>query len=72
MLQRNLAETGLASGQRLVVLVGMDKDLAMAVKDHRGRKRYTRLRRQLMGRNLVACTRREQAYPHAKIGRAHV
>ena len=43
MLQRNLVYTGLTRGKRLVVLVGQPKALAMAVKNHRGRRRYTRL-----------------------------
>jgi ATP-dependent exoDNAse (exonuclease V) alpha subunit len=44
MLQRNLLYTGLSRGKRLVVLVGQPKALAMAVKNHRGRRRHTRLR----------------------------
>ena len=43
MLQRNLVYTGLTRGKRLVVLVGQRKALAMAVKNHLGRRRYTRL-----------------------------
>jgi exodeoxyribonuclease V alpha subunit len=43
MLQRNLVYTGLTRGKRLVVLVGQPKALAMAVKNQRGRRRYTRL-----------------------------
>jgi exodeoxyribonuclease V alpha subunit len=33
----------------LVVLVGQKKALAMAVKNHRGRRRYTRLQGLLSG-----------------------
>ena len=48
MLQRNLVYTGLTRGKRLVVLVGQRKALAMAVKNHLGCRRYTRLR-ELLG-----------------------
>ncbi|MEB3331737.1 MAG: AAA family ATPase, partial [Synechococcaceae cyanobacterium] len=43
MLQRNLVYTGLTRGKRLVVLVGQKKALAMAVKNHLGRRRCTKL-----------------------------
>jgi exodeoxyribonuclease V alpha subunit len=43
MLQRNLVYTGLTRGKLLVVLVGQKKALAMAVKNHLGRRRYTKL-----------------------------
>ncbi|MBM5818436.1 MAG: ATP-dependent RecD-like DNA helicase, partial [Cyanobacteria bacterium K_Offshore_surface_m2_239] len=43
MLQRNLVYTGLTRGKRLVVLVGQKKALAMAVKNHLGRRRHTKL-----------------------------
>ena len=43
MLQRNLVYTGLTRGKQLVVLVGQKKALAMAVKNHLGRRRYTKL-----------------------------
>lgn len=43
MLQRNLVYTGLTRGKQLVVLVGQKKALAMAVKNHCGRRRYTKL-----------------------------
>jgi exodeoxyribonuclease V alpha subunit len=48
MLQRNLVYTGLTRGKRLVVLVGQKKALAMAVKNHLGRRRYTKLAEWLM------------------------
>jgi exodeoxyribonuclease V alpha subunit len=35
--------TGLTRGKQLVVLVGQKKALAMAVNNHLGRKRYTKL-----------------------------
>jgi len=43
MLQRNLVYTGITRGMQLVVLVGQKKALAMAVKNHLGRRRYTKL-----------------------------
>ncbi len=43
MLQRNLVYTGITRGKQLVVLVGQKKALAMAVKNHLGRRRYTTL-----------------------------
>ncbi|MFZ4567344.1 MAG: ATP-dependent RecD-like DNA helicase [Prochlorococcaceae cyanobacterium] len=49
MLQRNLVYTGLTRGKQLVVFVGQRKALAMAVKNHRGRRRHTRLSDWLMG-----------------------
>jgi len=55
MLRRNLVYTGLTRGKRLVVLVGQKKALAMAVKNHRGRRRHTKLAAWLSsgGRNLA-------------------
>jgi exodeoxyribonuclease V alpha subunit len=47
MLQRNLVYTGITRGKRLVVLVGQRKALAMAVHNHRGNSRHTRLRELL-------------------------
>ncbi|MCP9859248.1 MULTISPECIES: ATP-binding domain-containing protein [unclassified Cyanobium] len=43
MLQRNLVYTGITRGKQLVVLVGQKKALAMAVKNHLSRRRYTKL-----------------------------
>ncbi|EAQ75130.1 MULTISPECIES: ATP-dependent RecD-like DNA helicase [unclassified Synechococcus] len=43
MLQRNLVYTGITRGKQLVVLVGQKKALAMAVKNHLGRRRFTKL-----------------------------
>ena len=43
ILQRNLVYTGITRGKQLVVLVGQIKALAMAVKNHLGRLRSTRL-----------------------------
>ena len=49
MLQRNLVYTGITRGKQLVVLVGQRKALAMAVKNHLGSGRHTRLRELLSG-----------------------
>ncbi|MDM7954741.1 MAG: ATP-dependent RecD-like DNA helicase, partial [Cyanobium sp. CZS 25K] len=49
MLQRNLVYTGITRGKQLVVLVGQKKALAMAVKNHLGRRRYTKLAEWLSG-----------------------
>ena len=43
MLQRNLLYTGITRGKKLVVLVGTKKAVAIAVKNDKTRKRYTRL-----------------------------
>jgi exodeoxyribonuclease V alpha subunit len=47
MLQRNLLYTGITRGKRLVVLVGMTKAVAIAVKRADAVKRYTALRSRL-------------------------
>ena len=47
LLQRNLLYTGITRGRRLVVLVGSHKALAIAVKNIRVEKRYTRLAKRL-------------------------
>ncbi len=54
MLQRNLVYTGLTRGKQLVVLVGQKKALAMAVKNHLGRRRYTKLAEWLTPERLSA------------------
>lgn len=43
MLQRNLVYTAVTRGRRLVILVGTKKALAIAVKNDKPRKRYSRL-----------------------------
>ena len=47
MLQRNLLYTAITRGKRLVVLVGQKKALALAVKNHLSRRRWTKLREWL-------------------------
>ncbi len=48
MLQRNLVYTGVTRGKRLVVLVGQQKALAIAVKGSRARRRWSKLREWLI------------------------
>ena len=47
MLQRNLLYTAVTRGKRLVVIVGSRRALALAVKSHRVKERYTRLAQRL-------------------------
>jgi exodeoxyribonuclease V alpha subunit len=49
LLQRNLLYTGVTRGKKLVVIVGTKKAMAIAVKNNKTEKRYTRLRERLMG-----------------------
>jgi exodeoxyribonuclease V alpha subunit len=44
MLQRHLVYTGVTRGKRPVVLVGQRKTLAIAVKEKRARRRWSKLR----------------------------
>ena len=47
MLQRNLLYTGITRGKRLVVLVGTEKAVALAVRNAEAGRRNTTLRRRL-------------------------
>ena len=47
MLARNLLYTGVTRGKRLVVLVGQRKALAIAVRNHGARQRWSKLREWL-------------------------
>jgi len=49
MLQRNLLYTGLTRGKRLVVLVGQEKAVAIAVRNVSGRQRWSKLKQWLAG-----------------------
>jgi exodeoxyribonuclease V alpha subunit len=49
MLQRNLLYTAITRGRRLVVIVGSKKALAIAVKNDKTQKRFTLLKRRLIG-----------------------
>jgi exodeoxyribonuclease V alpha subunit len=44
MLARNLLYTGVTRGKRLVVLIGQRRALAIAVKNHGGRRRWSKLK----------------------------
>ena len=48
MLQRNLVYTGITRGKRLVVIVGQKKAVAIAVRNGRGRRRWSKLRELLL------------------------
>ncbi len=50
LLQRNLIYTAVTRGRKLVVIVGTKKALAIAVKNNKTQKRYTGLKRRLMGK----------------------
>lgn len=43
MLQRNLIYTGVTRGKKLVVLVGQERAVAIAVKNVSGRRRWSNL-----------------------------
>jgi exodeoxyribonuclease V alpha subunit len=43
LLQRNLLYTGLTRGKRLVVLIGSNRAVAMAVRNADGSRRYSAL-----------------------------
>ncbi|MDY0145417.1 MAG: ATP-dependent RecD-like DNA helicase [Kiritimatiellia bacterium] len=47
MLQRNLLYTGITRGKKLVVMVGTEKAVALAVRNAEARRRNTTLRRRL-------------------------
>jgi exodeoxyribonuclease V alpha subunit len=50
LLRRNLIYTGITRGKKLVVLVGQRKALAIAVRDRRMRRRWSKLREWLAAR----------------------
>lgn len=50
MLQRNLVYTGITRGRKLVVLVGTEKAVAMAIKNQDSRLRVSALRERLQGK----------------------
>jgi exodeoxyribonuclease V alpha subunit len=47
MLRRNLLYTGITRARKLVVLVGQRKALAIAVKDSRSERRWSKLKHWL-------------------------
>jgi exodeoxyribonuclease V alpha subunit len=50
MLKRNLLYTGMTRGKRLVVIIGQKKALAIAVKDQRSQRRWSKLDEHLAER----------------------
>ena len=52
MLARNLVYTAVTRGKRLVVIVGQRKALAIAVRSHGSRRRWTKLREWLAGEGV--------------------
>jgi exodeoxyribonuclease V alpha subunit len=48
MLQRNLVYTAVTRGRELVVIVGQKRALAQAVRNEKGRRRWSRLRERLV------------------------
>ena len=52
MLARNLVYTAVTRGKRLVVIVGQRKALAIAVRTHGSKRRWTKLREWLSPRSL--------------------
>ncbi len=52
MLARNLVYTAVTRGKRLVVIVGQRKALAIAVRTHGSKRRWTKLREWLSARSL--------------------
>jgi exodeoxyribonuclease V alpha subunit len=61
MLARNLLYTGVTRGKKLVVLVGQRKALAIAVKNHGSRRRWSKLREWLSPRDGKARAQRAQS-----------
>ncbi|MEN6328429.1 MAG: ATP-dependent RecD-like DNA helicase [Syntrophomonas sp.] len=48
LLQRNLVYTGVTRAKRLVIMIGTKKALAMAIRNNKTQKRFTRLKERLM------------------------
>jgi exodeoxyribonuclease V alpha subunit len=53
MLRRNLIYTGITRGKQLVVLVGQRKALAIAVRNSRAERRWSKLNQWLRGKVAV-------------------
>jgi exodeoxyribonuclease V alpha subunit len=51
MLQRNLLYTGVTRGKRLVVIVGQQKAVAIAVRNASSRRRWSKLAERLSRKN---------------------
>jgi len=52
LLQRNLLYTGVTRGKNLVILIGTKKALAIAIKNNKTQKRYTKLAKRLSAINI--------------------
>ena len=63
MLQLNLLYTGVTRGKRLVVLVGMRKAVAIAVRTVSGRKRWSKLREWLVASSPAESGREFRHHP---------
>ena len=48
LLQRNLLYTGITCGNKLVIIIGTKKALAMAIHNNKPQVRYTLLKERLM------------------------
>ena len=50
LLHRNLLYTAITRGKKLVVLVGTNKAIAIAIKNNKPQKRYTLLKERLLAK----------------------
>ena len=67
MLRRNLLYTGLTRGKRLVVLVGQRKAVGIAVRGVQGRRRWSKLKEQLMMEGGGICQSPNLIEPMARL-----
>ena len=58
MLQRNLLYTGITRGKKLLVLVGQENAIAIAVRNVSGRRRWSKLAEWLAPTSRDGCTER--------------
>jgi exodeoxyribonuclease V alpha subunit len=56
LLQRNLVYTGITRGKKLVVLVGQNKALAIAVRNNKAEQRFSGLLERLKGTGRASCS----------------
>jgi len=68
MLARNLLYTGVTRGKRLVVIVGQQKALAMAVRNNGARRRWTKLREWLRLDGRTSSGPRRDSPPDGRAG----
>jgi exodeoxyribonuclease V alpha subunit len=55
MLRRNLVDTAVTRGKKLVVIVGQPKALAIAARSARARRRWSKLKDWLGGEDGAPC-----------------